>query len=94
MSDQPKPLKTKPPKAKPEDPHWLVKAVGKHGPAHASGKTFFLHPTEELADGEAERLANLHPGRRFAVYASGKSFKVPKPAVEAEPSAKESTDEG
>ena len=42
---------------------------------------FFKHPTQELAEAEARRMAKLRPGNYFAVYASGAVFyeEVPPP---------------
>lgn len=81
-------LRSKPPKANPEGPHWLVKRMGKgkRGPSETSSRSLFPHPTEELANKEAERLATLLPGARFRVYAACKAFQVAKPpAPKVEP---------
>lgn len=40
----------------------------------------FAHPTEELANAEAQRLAAKHPGKSFLVMRSMRKFRV-EPAV-------------
>jgi len=43
----------------------------------------FYHPTRELAMAEAERLAKLHPGRKFIVMKMEGKFGVPaEPGIE------------
>ena len=65
------------------EPHWVVVCMSKkrEEPQQSSRPNglFFRHPTCEAAEAEARRLAAKHPGRRFSVYASGRSFKVEAP---------------
>ncbi len=62
--------------ANPKGPHWIVMKMSP-GPRQAS-RTYFRHMTEEGAVAEAQRLASVHRGERFSVYAAGQSFKVEK----------------
>lgn len=55
-------------------PHWIVMRMAP-GPRQIN-RLYFRHATEEGAIAEAMRLAEAHRGERFAVYASGPSFKA------------------
>ena len=63
--------------ADPSEPHWVVKAMGRRGPGEFTPRLHFMHPSLDLAEAEAKRLAAAHPGKRFSVYASVSSFKEP-----------------
>lgn len=68
----------------PRNPHWIVMCLSKMEEAPRKSKEwkhFFRHPTREAAEAEAQRLADLLPGRRFGVYASGRTFKTVPPEV-------------
>ena len=66
----------------PRLPHWLVKNVSLVGPAEAKGRRLFMHPSLELAEAEARRLARQHPGQTFVVYASVGVFHEEQAAPE------------
>lgn len=73
----------------PRLPHWIVRNQTPRGPGEFKPRHFFMHPTQELAEAEARRMAKLRPGNYFAVYASGTVFyeEVPPPsATEEQPS--------
>lgn len=75
-----------PPKAaNPAEPHWVVKRMSRHGPGEFKSRLLFMHPSLELAEKEARRLAETNPGKRFSVYGSVSSFKVPAEKAAAEP---------
>jgi hypothetical protein len=76
---------TRPPQASPTEPHWIILCLseGQEEPTDIRRKwrKLFRHPSEVLANAECARLAAARPGRRFAVYGSGMSFKVVKPGL-------------
>jgi hypothetical protein len=67
----------------PDQPHAIVMCLSRqHSLPHEHGVRFyFRHATPEFAAAQAQRLAAKEPGRRFAVYIAGPSFKVEKPAA-------------
>lgn len=60
--------------ADPKGPHWIVMKMSP-GPRQV-GRSYFRHGDEASAVAEAQRLAEVHRGDRFAVYAAGAAFKV------------------
>ena len=64
------------PSAKANEPHWIVKRVGKYGPSEFTPRLHWRHATEALATAEAKRLAELCRGQRFVVYAATTSFQI------------------
>jgi hypothetical protein len=65
----------------PRLPHWIVRNQTLRGPGEFKPRHFFMHPTQDLAEAEARRMAKRLPGNYFAVYASGAVFyeEVPPP---------------
>jgi len=61
--------------------HWIVLCMSKdrEEPMHRPWKPYFRHATVAEAVFEAQRLSHQHPGRRYAIYRAGPSFKQPKP---------------
>ena len=59
-------------------PHWIVKRMSKFGPGEFTARLHFMHPTLEAAETEALRLATVNRGKRFSIYASVSSVKLPK----------------
>lgn len=45
----------------------------------------FFHPTKELAEAEAERLAIKHPGQKFIVMQMMGKFSTEQEATDAQP---------
>ncbi len=83
-------LATLPGQAAADAPHWIVMGMSRHKelPEERRVSLYFRHPTEAAACAEAARMATLHPGKRFAVYAAGPAFKVlvaPVAPVSSEP---------
>jgi hypothetical protein len=74
-------LANRPGQADPGAPHWIVMNLSRHKEAPLERRTalYFRHPSREAAIAEAQRLAERHPGKRFAVYIAGPSFKVEVP---------------
>ena len=78
-------IDTRPAQAERGAPHWVVirmARAGKEVPIEdkRSWRMLYRHITEAGASEEAARLAAIHKGTRFAIYASGPSFKVEKVA--------------
>lgn len=65
------------------DPHWVVVSTWRWQKGYATdfktrdGTPPFIHGTELSAMLECKRLSLKHPGKRFAVYASGFKAKIP-----------------
>jgi hypothetical protein len=73
--------------ADPREPHWVVvqlsSGAGKEEPRERKNggwRRLFRHASELAANTECARLAWAMPGKRFTVYASGKSHKIERDA--------------